>query len=48
MDVGVLNILNKNQLISGGFIGDLDFKIVMKTNDVNKTPSVTKIYIEYE
>lgn len=48
MDVGVLNTLNKNQLISGGFIGNLDFKIVMKTNDINKTPSVTKIYIEYK
>ena len=48
MDVGVLNILNKNQLISGGFTGDLDFKIVMKTNDINKTPSITKIYIEYK
>lgn len=48
MDVGVLNTLNKNQLISGGFIGDLDFKIVMKTNDINKTPSVIKIYIEYK
>ena len=48
MDVGVLNTLNKNQLISGGFTGDLDFKIVMKTNDVNKTPSITKIYVEYK
>ena len=48
MDVGVLNTLNKNQLITGGFAGDLDFKIVMKTNDVNKTPSITKIYIEYK
>ena len=48
MDVGVLNTLNKSQLIAGGFTGDLDFKIVMKTNDVNKTPSVTKIYIKYK
>ena len=47
MDIGVFNTLNKNQLISGGFSGNLDFKIAMKTNDENKTPSVTKIYIEY-
>ena len=48
MEVSGLNSLDKNKLISGGFTGDLDFKIVMKTNDVNKTPSVTKIYIEYK
>ena len=48
MEVDNLNKLDKNKLISGGFTGDLDFKIVMKTNDVNKTPSVTKIYIEYK
>ncbi len=48
MDVEVLNSLDKNKLISGGFTGDLDFKIAMKTNDENKTPSVTKIYIEYK
>ena len=48
MDVGVLNTLNKSKLVAGGFTGSLDFKIAMKTNDVNKTPSVTKIYIEYK
>ena len=48
MEVDNLNKLDKNKLISGGFTGDLDFKIAMKTNDVNKTPSVTKIYIEYK
>ena len=48
MDIEVLNSLDKNKLISGGFTGDLDFKIAMKTNDENKTPSVTKIYIEYK
>ena len=48
MSVGALNQLDKNKLISGGFTGDLDFKIAMKTSDVNKTPSVTKIYIEYK
>ena len=26
----------------------MDFKIAMRTNDVNKTPSITKIYIEYK
>ena len=48
MEVDNLNKLDKNKLISGGFIGDLDFKIAMKTNDTSKTPSVTKIYIEYK
>ena len=48
MEIGVLNTLNKNQLIAGGFTGDLDFKIVMKTNDKTVTSSVTKIYIEYK
>ncbi len=48
MEVDNLNKLDKNKLISGGFTGDLDFKIAMKTNDVNKTPSITKIYIEYK
>ena len=43
-----VNQLDKNKLISGGFTGNLDFKIAMKTNNVNKTPSVTKIYIEYK
>ena len=48
MEVNWLNSLDKQKLISGGFTGDLDFKIAMKTNDKNKTPSVTKIYIEYK
>lgn len=48
MSIGTLNQLDKNKLVSGGFIGNLDFKMVMKTNDENKTPSVTKIYIEYK
>ena len=48
IEINSLDQLNKNKLISGGFTGDLDFKIAMKTNDVNKTPSVTKIYIEYK
>ena len=48
MSVSMLNSLDKQKLISGGFTGDLDFKIAMKTNDTKKTPSVTKIYIEYK
>ena len=47
MEIEMLNSLDKKKLISGGFTGDLDFKIVMKTNNVNKTPLVTKIYIVY-
>ena len=48
MDIEKLNNLGKNKLISGGFVGDLDFKVVMKTNDENLTPSISKIYIEYK
>ena len=48
MEISGLNQLDKDKLIAGGFIGDLDFKIAMKTNDENETPSVTKIYIEYK
>ena len=48
MDLKDIDQLDKNKLISGGLIGDLDFKIAMKTNNVKKTPSVTKIYIEYK
>ena len=48
MELTKIDKLDKNKLITGGFIGNLDFKIAMKTNDVNKTPSVTKIYIEYK
>ena len=48
MGIETLNNLNKSKLIQGGFAGDLDFKIVIKTNDENKTSSVTKIYIEYK
>ena len=48
MEVSGLNSLDKKRLISGGFTGNLDFKIAMKTNDTSKTPSITKIYIEYK
>ena len=47
MELIKIDKLDKDKLISGGFTGNLDFKIAMKTNDVNRTPSVTKIYIEY-
>lgn len=47
MDIEKLNSLDKNKLISGGFVGDLDFKVAMKTNDENLTPSISKIYIQY-
>ena len=48
MELKDIDQLDRNKLITGGFTGDIDFKIAMKTNDVNKTPSVTKIYIEYK
>ena len=34
MGMNTLNSLDKSKLISGGFVGDLDFKIAMKTNDL--------------
>ena len=48
MELKDIDQLDRNKLITGGFTGDIDFKIAMKTNNVNKTPSVTKIYIEYK
>ena len=48
MQLKTVDKLDKNKLISGGFVGDLDFKIAMKTNDKTVTSSVTKIYIEYK
>ena len=48
MAIEKLNSLDKNKLISGGFVGDLDFKVAMKTNDENLIPSISKIYIEYK
>ena len=35
-------------LKAGGFVGDIDFRIVLHTNDKIKTPAISKIYIEYE
>ena len=48
MSMDKINNLDKNKLIAGGFAGDMDFLIAMRTNDVNKTPSITKIYIQYK
>ena len=48
MSMDKINNLDKNKLIAGGFTGNMDFFIAMRTNDVNKTPSITKIYIEYK
>ena len=48
MDMQKINELDKSKLIAGGFTGDIDFRIAMKTKDVNKTPSITKIYIQYK
>ena len=48
MDISKVNELDKNKLITGGFTGDIDFRIALKTNDDTKTPSITKIYIEYK
>ena len=43
MDISKINELNKDKLIAGGFTGNIDFKITLKTNDDTKTPSITKI-----
>ena len=48
MQLKTLDKLDKDKLISGGFTGDLDFKIAMKTNYEKATSSITKIYIEYK
>ena len=48
MGMKKVNELDKNKLIAGGFTGDIDFRIAMKTSDKTKTPSITKIYIEYK
>ena len=48
MDISKINELNKDKLIAGGFTGNIDFKITLKTNDDTKTPSITKIYIQYK
>ena len=48
MGMKKVNELDKNKLIAGGFTGNMDFLIAMKTNDNTKTPSITKIYIQYK
>ena len=48
MNIQKINNLDKSKLIAGGFTGNIDFLIAMKTNDKTKTPSITKIYIEYK
>ena len=48
MDMQKINELDKSKLMAGGFTGNIDFRIAMKTKDVNKTPSITKIYIQYK
>ena len=47
-DINIINNLDNATLKTGGFIGDMDFKIVLHTNDKFKTPAISKIYVEYE
>ena len=46
--IWIINNLDKSKLAQSDFTGNMDFKIAMRKNDINKTPSVTKIYIEYK
>ena len=46
--IWIINNLDKFKLTQGGFTGNIDFRITMKTSDKTKTPSITKIYIEYK
>ena len=48
MSMEKINNLTKETLVQGGFTGNINFKIALKTNDDTKTPSITKIYIEYK
>ena len=48
MSMKKINNLTKETLVQGGFTGNIDFRIALKTNDDTKTPSITKIYIEYK
>ena len=47
-DIEVINNLDDTTLKAGGFVGDMDFKIVLHTNDKFKTPAISKIYVEYK
>ena len=48
MDIETLNHLTKQDLVQAGFVGDLDFKVAIKTNDEKVTSSISKIYIVYK
>ena len=48
MSMKKINNFTKEVLVQGGFTGNIDFRIALKTNDNTKTPSITKIYIEYK
>ena len=48
MSMEKINNLSKETLVQGGFTGNINFRIVLKTNDDTKTPSITKIYILYK
>ena len=47
-DIEAINNLDNATLKAGGFVGDMDFKIALHTNDKFKTPGISKIYVEYE
>ena len=47
-DIEAINNLDNATLKAGGFIGDMDFKIALHTNDKFKTPAISKIYVEYK
>ena len=48
MSMKKINNLTKETLVQGGITGNINFKIALKTNDDTKTPSITKIYIQYK
>ena len=48
MSMKKINNFTKETLVQGGFTGNINFRIALKTNDDTKTPSITKIYIEYK
>ena len=47
-DIEIINNFDDTTLKAGGFIGDMDFKIALHTNDKFKTPAISKIYVEYK
>ena len=48
IDIEILNMLTKQNLIDGGFNGDIDFKIIMKTDNNLVSPSIRSIIIKYD